>query len=383
MGLLTGLSFALFYSAFGLPLANLADRGHRPKMMAVAMAVWSAFTMACGVVTNFSQMLLARVGVAIGEAGCSPPAYSLILDSVPPNKRSSSIAIYQLGIAVGSLIGMALGGIVAAAYGWRVAFFVAGAPGVLMAAVMYLTIREPRVRRPVTVESTTGLLEALRYLARSPAFGMLSMGAALKAFVGAGQAAFIASFFFRIHDGELAADAASWGMQPSAYLGVMLGLIIGAGGAFGVWLGGTLGDRAVAKSVRGYATVPAVSTAIAVPILSAAFLVESMDLALIMFGIGNATQSMYLAPVHAGTLSLVPAPMRAKTIALLLLMISLIGLGLGPLAIGMVSDGVQAAGYGDAEGMRWALLTTGLVSLIAAGLFWAARSRLAREVLAD
>ena len=187
LGLLTGLSFALFYTTFGLPLARAADRGHRPRMMSAALVCWSGFTVACGLVTSYWQLLLMRVGVGVGEAGCTPAAFSLILDYAPAEKRSSAVAFYQLGIPLGSLIGLALGGILAAHHGWRVAFVIAGLPGLVLALVVMLTIREPRGTRPVAADVHPTFKETIAYLGRRPTFWLLSLGAAFKAFVTYGQ----------------------------------------------------------------------------------------------------------------------------------------------------------------------------------------------------
>ena len=169
-------------------------------------------------------------------------------------------------------------------------------------------------------------------------------------------------------------------MAPSAFLGVTLGLITGASAALGTWLGGQLADRAVAKDVRGYATVPALSALASIPLFTAAFLVNDIRITLGLLTVGSVVGAMYIAPVHAAMLSLPSAAMRATTAAILLLIINLIGLGLGPLAIGIISDALNAAGYGSGEGVRWALVTTGLVSFPVAWLFWRARRHLANDL---
>ncbi len=171
LGMLTGLAFALFYTVLGLPIARLAERADRVKIISVAVGVWSACTVACGMAGNFIQLLLARIGVGVGEAGCTPPAHSLISDYTPAEKRASAIAFYSMGIPLGSLAGMALGGIIADAYGWRIAFFVAGAPGVLLALIAWLTLPEPRRKAgKVEVANKPSIGDAIAELSRKPAF---------------------------------------------------------------------------------------------------------------------------------------------------------------------------------------------------------------------
>ena len=383
LGLLTGFSFAIFYSLFGIPLARIADRGHRPRMIAIALACWSGFTVLCGMVASYWQLLLMRMGVAVGEAGLSPAAFSLIFDSVPPEKRSSSVAFYQLGIPLGSLVGLALGGVLAAHYGWRVAFVVAGLPGLLLSVLVILTLREPRHEpafRKLQQASRATLRETIVFLSRKPSFWFLSLAAGLRAFVIYGQGPFLGSFLYRVHGDQVAQIAASWGVPPTAFVGVALGIIIGVTGAIGTFVGGYVGDRLAARDVRGYASFPALSTLAAVPLFITAFLANDLVVVIALLFVGNTIGTMYMAPVHAAVLSLPTATMRGTTSALLLLVISLIGLGLGPLTTGIISDVVNHNGFGPAEGIRWALIITGLAGFAVAALFWAARAHIARDL---
>lgn len=196
LGMMTGLAFAVFYTVLGIPIARLAERGDRPRIIAASVLAWSAFTMLCGLAQNVWQLIAARIGVGVGEAGCTPPAHSLITDYVPKEKRASAIAFYSIGTPLGTLAGMAMGGLVADAYGWRAAFMVAGAPGVIFAVIAALTLVEPRKSLAADLAARAakpiGFSEALRVLRGKKTFWLVSLAAAIKAFISYGQAPFIA-----------------------------------------------------------------------------------------------------------------------------------------------------------------------------------------------
>ncbi len=194
IGLMTGLAFALFYTILGLPIARFSDRPttHRPKLIAAALATWSAMTALCGMAQNFVQLLLARIGVGIGEAGCTPPAHSLIADMVEPKKRSSALAFYALGIPVGTLLGMMIGGLLADFVGWRRAFFIVGVPGVLLAIVVAWVLKEPRrhltqAQAASNAQQTMPLGQAVRSVMGSRAFVLLLVAGSAAAFLAYGR----------------------------------------------------------------------------------------------------------------------------------------------------------------------------------------------------
>jgi MFS family permease len=251
IGAMSGLAFALFYTVLGLPIARMAERGHRPYIIASALAVWSLFTALCGLTQNFVQLLLARIGVGVGEAGCTPPAHSLITDYVPKEKRASALAFYAMGTPLGSLVGLGLGGVIADAYGWRMAFIVCGVPGVVLAIVAALTLVEPRIRataaelrqRAEAMRDARPFREAMATLRRKRTFWLVSFAAAVKAFIGYGQAPFAASFFYRVHGEEIAALAAQFGLQSGGFIGLSLGLMAGLGGAAGAFMGGVIDEQ--------------------------------------------------------------------------------------------------------------------------------------------
>lgn len=196
IGLMSGLAFALLYGLAGIPFARWADRGHRPRIMALAVLLWSGFTIACGLARNFPQLLLGRVGVGIGEAGLTPAANSLIVDYVRPERRASSLALYYLGVPIGTLAGMALGGLVADAYGWRAAFFLAGVPGLLLAPCLLFVLSEPRTGKERGPDlAPIGTVATVVTLWRIRTYRLVVMATALQAAVGYGFGPFLASFF--------------------------------------------------------------------------------------------------------------------------------------------------------------------------------------------
>jgi MFS family permease len=386
LGALTGLTFALFYTVLGLPIARLAERGDRVKIISVAVGIWSAFTVACGLAANFVQLLLARIGVGVGEAGCTPPAHSLISDYTPAEKRASAIAFYSMGIPLGSLAGMALGGLIADVYCWRMAFFVAGAPGVILALLAWFTLPEPRRKAPpAAAADRPSLGDAIRELSGKRAFWWIAVGAALNAMVGYGHLAFYGSFYLRNHGegigGLLAGfnEATGAALGPIGFVGLALGVLIGVFGAAGTFLGGQITDRWIAKDARGYALAPALATVVGLPLFLVAMLSGSVILSLSALALVTLVGSIWYGPVFTSAQSLVKPRTRATASAVLLFVINLVGLGLGPLAAGIVSD-VFAASYGEAQGLRLSLITIGAFGLLSAPAFYMASRTLREDV---
>ncbi len=389
LGMLTGLAFALFYTVLGIPIARYAEKADRVKIISVAVGVWSLFTVLCGFATNFLQLLLARIGVGVGEAGCSPPAHSLITDYTPKEERASALAIYSMGIPLGSLAGMVLGGLIADAYGWRTAFFVAGAPGIILAIMAYLTLPEPRRGLTKKVEPVKGpsFFDALVELKSKKSFWWISIGAALSAMVGYGHIAFYGSFYLRNHAEGLTAMAVSVNEMigvsfgPIGFVGTALGLIIGICGAAGTFLGGVLADRAARTNVSGYATVPAIAGLVTVIPFIAAMLVDNVALSFLILAVPVFAGAIWYGPIFASAQTLGHPRTRATAAAVLLFVINLIGLGLGPLLVGMFSD-IFAQTMGAAEGIRWSMVLFGGVGGIASIAFFLAARTLKDEVVA-
>ena len=377
LGVLTGFAFALFYSLLGLPIARYAEHAHRPRIIAFSMAIWSLFTVFCGYAQNVLQLVLMRIGVGIGEAGCTPAQLALTADYAPPEKRSSAMAFVQLGTPIGFLFGTALGGILADAYGWRAAFLITGAPGLILAIVVALTLPEPRQAvarehpRPPTPQ--VHLREVLKHLAASRTFVALLIGVALKAMISSGQSPFTASFFLRNHAPELATLAEHFGLGPTGFIGICIGLVGGISGLAGIFLGGVMGDRYGRRDARVLVLIPALSSIISIPLCLLWTSVDDVVPALLLLALQGVVNGLWYGPVYAVTLSIVPVHMRATTAAVLLLVVNLVGLGIGPIVVGLLSDLVSGVlGLGIAEGIRWAIIINSLPGVIAGYLFWRA-----------
>jgi predicted MFS family arabinose efflux permease len=365
---LTGLSFALFYSVLGLPIARYADRPstNRVNLIAVAVGVWSLMTALCGLTRNFAQLVVARVGVGVGEAGGTPPAHSLISDCTTPANRSRAFAIYQLGPPIGGLIGMVLGGALADSVGWRMAFVVVGLPGLALALLTFTLLRDPRRDGAEAPPPPLALGDAVGQIVDSRAMRLLLVVAAFASFATYGVLIWTTIFFQRTH-----------GLTP-AETGLWFGLVNGAASILGVWLGGHIGDRHRQRGKQHLLTVPALSLALSVPFMVVALLVPDWRLAMALFFPAIVLNWIYVAPFYSAVQSLVPSAARAVASAAILFMQNLIGLGLGPVVLGFFSDELKPA-YGT-DSVRYVLLISGLVSLIAAVLLWRARRYLPEEL---
>jgi MFS family permease len=378
VGLLSGFAFGIVYTLLGFPLARAADRHNRPVIIAACLAAWSGFTGVCGLAQNFVQLAAARAGVGIGEAGCTPTSHALIADYTPPEKRASALAFYSMGTPIGSLLGLVVGGAMADYFGWRKAFLVAAVPGLALAVICLFTLKEPRAliaaqSRRVAAASAT-FAQTFAHLRGKKAFWYLAFGAGVRAFLGYGHAPFSASFFYRVHGHDVAALAAAFGLKPQTFIGLALGTIGGIAGTFGAWLGGRIADYASTRDVRWFGAMSAVSVVVSTPIGVWGLLTPSTPLALALGVIPAVLGSLWYGPVYSSAQGMVPPHMRATAASMMLFVINFMGLVLGAVCIGALSDWLNHGFHmGPAEGVRWAMVLSSIAGLVSVWLFWAAR----------
>jgi predicted MFS family arabinose efflux permease len=362
LGWLGGTAFALFYTVLAIPIARLADRSDRSVVLTIGLALWSLATAVCGFAQNFVQMFLARMSVGIGEAAGVAPAYSLLADLYPPERRARVMALFSLGIPIGSALGIIAGGLIAARVDWRVAFVALGLAGLVFAPLYKWGVRDPHHRRAAEAASVA---EVLAVLARRPSFWLMSLAAGIGSLVAYGLAFWIPSFLAR-----------------SFQLGLVdRSLIFGAiqlvGGSAGIWLGGVAGDRLSQARPAALALVPALTYALCLPAYLLAFASHSVVATALWLLIPTALSVAWLGPVIAAINGLVPARMRATASAIYLFILNLLGLGLGTLVIGSISDALTVR-FGD-EALRYSAMATTSLYALAAALMLLAASRLARD----
>ena len=370
LGLLSGFTFAIFYVTLGIPIARLADKTNRKNTVAVSLGLWSIMTAFSGLARNFIQLLLVRIGVGVGEAGGSPPAHAMISDYFPPQKRSTALSIYSTGIYFGILIGFLMGGYLNQHLGWRTAFFVVGIPGMILSILFYAFVREPRRgATDVNTTSTTGDLSVSRVfkqLYSTNTFVYLGIATGLHVFCLYGLLNWAPSFFSRLH-----------GMKNSE-IGALLGPIFGIGGVIGSFAGGFLTDHFGKKDKRWYLKLPAYAIILSIFFVAGALFVRNTSFSLICLSCCVFLQSTYLGPSIAVAHSLVPASMRSLTSAILFFVLNLIGLGLGPLAVGIISD--QLAPSLGNESLRWAMSIIIVVGAVSTIFFFIAAKKLALDL---
>ena len=359
LGLMGGLAFALFYTALGIPIAMLADRSNRTWIMAIALTLWSAMTAVCGTAQNFWQLFAARLGVGVGEAGGVAPAYSLISDYFPPQQRARALSIYSFGIPIGSALGIVFGGVIASKIDWRYAFFAVGIAGIIIAPIFKLTVAEPERGQydPSHIEtSPPALRNIIRKLMRKPSFWFMSFAAACSSMMGYGLFFWLPSFFVRSYGISLI-DAS-----------LFYGAILLVGGLAGIWLGGSLADRFGATRRGAYVVIPALAFVATVPFYVVAILSPSLTTTFFVMLIPTALGLVWLGPVLSAIQHIVPPNMRATASAIFLFINNLIGIGVGTVAIGMLSDTLQLR-FGD-DSLRYAILAGTSFYIIAAILFF-------------
>jgi predicted MFS family arabinose efflux permease len=362
LGWLGGTAFALFYTVLGIPIARLADRGDRSVILTAGLALWSLATAVCGFAQNFAQLFLGRMAVGVGEAAGVAPAYSLLTDLYPAERRARAMALFSLGIPLGSALGVVFGGLIAAKVDWRVAFIVLGVVGLVFAPIYKIGVRDPGRRE---LRDTASLAEVFAVLARKPSFWLMSFAAGTGSLVSYGLAFWIPSFLARSFHLSLIDRS------------LIFGAIQLVGGIAGVWLGGLVGDRMRRARPAAYALVPMVTYALCLPFFLLAFSSRSIAASAVLFLIPTALSLAWLGPVIGAVNGLVPAHMRATASAMYLFILNLIGLGFGTLVIGMISDAL-AARFGT-EALRYSAMATSFLYLLAALLMALAARRLARD----
>ena len=431
-GLLYGPPFAIFYAIMGLPIALWADRANRVKIITVCIILWSIMTALCGLAAGFISLLLFRIGVAIGEAGCTPPANSIIGDYFIARKRATALGIYSMGVTLGGVLANVFGGPIAAMQGadfgvwlnglglawmfgdlnwaaiegWRIAFVVVGLPGVLVALVVMWTIKEPPRGYSDPPDSApaakAGWHEAYQELKQKPSFWWMAMGASMVAFVGYGLISFQAPFLQREH-GLSVRDAA-------INFGAPLSLLA----AIGTFLGGYLTERLTQRIPTAMALVPAVGLFLATPAYVAAFFIEDLRIVFVLWGVASVLHYSYLGAQYNIGQGVVSNRSRATAIAVLLILVSLIGNGVGPYFVGFMSDNFMsselakaggapeltpalckardavltdaqtaACAVANSSGLKWAMAVTVCWFLVAAGCFVMAARTLKQDFVAQ
>lgn len=375
LGLLGGPAFAVLYTFLGIPIARLAERKNRMTILSICLAIWSAMTALCGLANSYAMLLMARIGVSVGEAGCTPPAQSVISDYFPAGSRATAISIYALGVPVGSMLAAIGGGWLAQNFGWRSAFLILGLPGVALAIIVKLTVKEPPRAASATAAEAPGFGAAFKELRGKPTFWHVALGSAIASFVGYGVGQYLNSFLMRTHGLTL--------LESSRLTGVVLGIAA----AFGTFLAGYLADRLVKRHPNALAWLPALGFFIATPFYLAGYMAPNLWVAIPFLIVGAVTHYFYLGCMYATTQGIVQPRLRATATAVLLFIVNLLGYGLGPPVIGLLSDllanvNLAQAGLSTAQcvgmtttacqagaefGLRWAIFI-GLFGYLWAGL---------------
>lgn len=373
LGLMTGFTFAIFYVSFGIPIARLADKGNRRNIIAVSLTIWSAMTALSGMAQNFIQLLLARIGVGIGEAGGSPPAHSIISDLYPPKKRATALAIYSTGISIGILLGFLIGGWVNQYLGWRMTFLVVGIPGILLALILRFTLKEPprglSEKGTDVVNQQHSMKDVFKLLREKKSFRYIAIGAGFAAYVSYTVTSWLPPFLARVH-----------GMS-SAEIGTWLSLIFGIGTGIGYFMGGYITDRLSKKDMRWYLWLPALALILAIPLALVAFFATGANTTLFAIILPALLNSLYLAPCIALTHGIVNVRMRALASAILFFVLNIIGLGFGPFVGGIISDALQPKLGVDA--LRWALSNTVIASVLSAFCFYMASKTIRKDLMVE
>ena len=373
MGLLAGFGFVLFYSLIGIPIARAADRLNRRNIIAIAFAFWSTMTALCGLAQGAGTLALARIGVGLGESAGTPASQSLVADLFTKDERPRALGIYAIGTYLGVFLGYFVGGWVNQHYGWRTAFLTAGLPGLALAALLWLTVREP-----VRGAMDSGLVRPVResfaptlaFLLSQKTYVIVLIGFCLTSYTNYATSAWIPPFLARVHH------------LTSAEIGTYAGTFKGLFGMAGTLTGGTVVAWLGRRDDRWKLWAPALMSALAGPVFAACMLTRDFATMIAMLGLTSFLVGFHLGPIFAIAQTVARPTMRALASALVLLTATCFGQGVGPLVVGLIADALKSD-YG-ADAIRYALLTAGLTSTLGALLFVAAapsiRADIARAV---
>lgn len=349
-GAIGGTAFALFYAAFGIPLAYLADRTSRSAVVAGSLAVWSAFTALCGLAAGYWSLFLFRLGVGVGEAGGVAPSYALISDYFPEDRRALALAIFSLGIPLGLGGGSFVGARLAHWFGWRAAFAIMGLVGLVLAPVLRLTVRD--LPEKTTRSAQSRLSSVFPMVLRNPAFWLLAFASSASSLCGYGLALWTPKVMML-----------SFGLDLVS-TGNFLASVLLIGGCAGVFAGGWFADRLGSTDKSWYAKLPAIAWLISIPAWGLGFFAPSLWIAWPLLLVGSAVNILWLGPVVTAVQHLVPQPMRSTASASFLLINNLIGLGVGPWLMGRLADALKTS-YGANALRDAAVLCLGFYGLAA------------------
>lgn len=350
LGFLSGLAFTVFYSVMGIPIARWADRGNRVTIIALTTALWSAAVALCGAAGNYVQLLLIRMGVAVGEAGCIPPAHSLIAESFTRAERPRAVGIYTMGAPLSLVFGYFIAGWLNQLYGWRATFVIMGAPGLILAVIAWWTLREPRAQSRATPPAQPAFMEIWGTLWSNITFRHMVLCFAVSFFFNYGMLQWQPAFFIR-----------SYGMGTGE-IGSWFALSYGASGLFGNYWGGVMASRYAAHNERLQLRAMAFGFAGYGIFSAGVYLAPNKYLAFAALAMATMSLTATNGPFLATVQTLVPSHLRAMSVAILYFIANLVGMGLGPLAAGALSD-LMRPHLGD-ESLRYALL------MLCPGFLW-------------
>jgi MFS family permease len=368
LGLLSGLTFAMFYATLGIPVARWADRGDRRLIITISLTFWSVMTALCGFAQSFWQLAAARIGVGAGEAGAIPPAQSLIADYFPPERRGKALGGFMMASMAGYVLGVVVGGQIAQAYGWRAAFLIVGLPGVLLAVIARLLLDEPRHRPAFAIGATSHepLRESFRALIAKPSFVNILIAMVLYFLIAYGAFVFVIAYLIRAHGISVG--------QASAIFGGVSTFGAIAGNA----IGGTLTDRLAQRDLAWTARLPGWGLLLAFPAYELAFLMPSLATTVVVLVFAGVLLTGAVPPMFAALHTICGSKRRAMSVAIIFFFANLIGLGLGPVIAGSLSDAF-AKSVGPAEGLRYAMMLV-MVIFLPCGYYML---RAARTLTAD